>query len=103
MNWQITNLLVKQLVDGLANVVVIVEWTCSKADGDAFGSISQSTQLQPPSSDSFTPYDHLTKDQVLGWIWSSGVDKASVESSVQAQISQSKAPAPVVGLAIPWN
>jgi hypothetical protein len=102
MNWQITNLLVKQLVNGMANVVVVVDWACSKADGDAFGSISQSTQLQPPSSDSFTPYDKLSKDQVLGWIWSSGVDKSSVESSVQAQIDQSKASAPVVGLAIPW-
>jgi hypothetical protein len=44
----------------------------------------------------------LTEAQVLGWCWDNGVDKASVEASVEKQIVE-QANAPVVALPLPWS
>jgi hypothetical protein len=50
----------------------------------------------------FTPYANLTQEQVLGWIWANGVDKASAEAAVQTQIDNQINP-PVTSPALPWS
>jgi len=50
----------------------------------------------------YTPYAQLTQDQVLGWIWAGGVDKAATEAAVQAQIDNLINP-PVVQPPLPWS
>jgi hypothetical protein len=49
----------------------------------------------------FTPYNQLTKDQVLGWIWANGVDKDATEAAVEGQIENQKNP-PIVSPKLPW-
>jgi len=49
----------------------------------------------------FTPYDQLTQNQVLGWCWANGVDKAATEASVQTQINNEINP-PVIQPPLPW-
>jgi len=49
----------------------------------------------------YTPYTDLTQDQVLGWIWASGVDKTATEASVEQQI-QNQIDPPVVTPPLPW-
>jgi hypothetical protein len=49
----------------------------------------------------FTPYADLTQDQVLGWIWTAGVDKVNVELDLASQIELQVNP-PVVVLPLPW-
>jgi hypothetical protein len=49
----------------------------------------------------YTPYADLTQDQVLGWVWSSGVDKDATEAAVQQQIDNAINP-PVVTPQLPW-
>jgi hypothetical protein len=50
---------------------------------------------------SFTPYANLTQDQVLGWIWASGVDKDATEAAVEQQIQNQINP-PIVTPPLPW-
>jgi hypothetical protein len=50
---------------------------------------------------SFIPYQDLTLDIVLGWIWANGVDKAATEAAVQTQIDNQINP-PVISPQLPW-
>jgi hypothetical protein len=52
--------------------------------------------------EAFTPYDQLTKEQVLGWIWANGVDKDATEAAVAQQIENQINP-PIVSPALPWS
>jgi hypothetical protein len=51
--------------------------------------------------ENFTPYNQLTQDQVLGWVWANGVDKAATEAAVEGQIQNQKNP-PIVSPKLPW-
>lgn len=103
--WRIGQLIVKPTDGDRANVVIISDWTCSGQEivgevshnGSCYGTAS----FGPPSDD-FTEFDDLTKDQVLGWIWASGVDKDAIEANVADQIERSKNP-PTVSLPPPWS
>ena len=60
-----------------------------------------SFDLMRPEGGSFTPYANLTQEQVLGWCWAGGVDKAAIESGIQTQIDGQINP-PVVQPPLPW-
>jgi hypothetical protein len=49
----------------------------------------------------FIPYQDLTLDIVLGWIWANGVDKAATEAAVQTQIDNQINP-PIITPTLPW-
>lgn len=100
-NWTVTAMDCYPQADGETDVVFNVHWTCSGVDGDYSGSVYATCQVPAPSG-SFTPYASLTQDQVLGWIWANGVDKAVTEDAVQSQIDNAKNP-PVVTPALPWS
>lgn len=51
-------------------------------------------------SDAFIPYEELTQQTVLEWVWSS-IDKDNMETSLLNQIEQQKHP--VIKQGIPWN
>ena len=78
--------------------VTTAHWRCTGVDGDLSASIYATcgwSEGQPT-----TPYAQLTQDQVLGWVWASGVDKDATEAAVAAQIAEQKAPKQASGL--PW-
>jgi hypothetical protein len=83
-----------------ADVVFVVHWTCSGTDGTYNSSIYATCGVPSPSG-SFTPYDQLTQNQVLGWIWANGVNKTAIESAVVQQINNQINP-PVVSPPLPW-
>ena len=102
--WAVTNLDCKVQEDGLSDVVYQCHWRCSatEVDGDKTYSASvYSTCSVPGPGTPFTPYADLTQDQVLGWIWANGVDKAATEAAVQQQIELQKHPV-VVSPPLPW-
>jgi hypothetical protein len=101
INWIIKQLLVKKTEASLSDVVITVTWSCRGSDGTISTVMAGCVSFAPPSGD-FTPYDKLTEEQVLGWCWDSGVDKASVEASVEQQIIE-MANAPVVSQPLPWS
>jgi hypothetical protein len=101
INWIIKQLLVQKTEGSLSDVVITANWSCRGSDGTFSAVLTGCASFAPPSGD-FTPYDQLTEAQVLGWCWDNGVDKASVEASVEQQIVE-QADAPVVSLPLPWS
>lgn len=102
--WDIAQL-ERHLPDGETcpdGAVYTVHWTVSlEEDGEtasAYGSIG----LGDPSPESFTPFDQLTKEQVIGWVLSTlGVDQVvSIEEALHNQIQQKLHPTSAAG--VPW-
>lgn len=100
-NWAISRLDCYPQSKGQTDVVFNIHWQLTGTDGTYTGNV-YSTCAVPAPTDLFTAYADLTLDQVLGWIWSNGVDQASAEAAVQAQIDAQINP-PVVSPALPWN
>jgi hypothetical protein len=98
--WSVTAMNCYPDAEGQSDVVFTVHWTCAGTDGTYNGS-AYSTCSVPAPTGSFTPYADLTQEQVLGWIWNSGVDKDATEASVAQQIQNQVNP-PVVTPALPW-
>lgn len=103
--WSITKMEVVPQLDGETDVVVQATWVCTGVDGvngklytdaaEGTGSFSAPQQGQP-----FTPYDQLTQEQVLAWIWQT-ISQEKIESGVQGQLNNQINP-PVVSLPLPW-
>jgi hypothetical protein len=99
--WAVTAMDEYPEVDGEQDVVFNVHWSCSGVQDEYTGSVYSTQAVTTDAEAPFTPYAQLTQDQVLGWIWASGVDKASAEAAVQQQIDNLQNP-PVVSLPLPW-
>jgi hypothetical protein len=106
MNWTVSAMDCKVSEDNLSDVVFNVHWRCSatEVDGDKTysASVYSTCSVPGPNPASFTPYASLTQEQVLGWIWANGVDKAATEAAVAQQIYLQKNPV-VVSPPLPWN
>jgi hypothetical protein len=93
ITWNIAQL-DRKTADGF---VTCAHWTVSATDGDfsasAYGSVGFSGDL-------VTPYENLTQEQVLGWVWEQ-IDKAEIEANLTKQIEAQKNPVSVAG--VPWN
>ena len=106
--WLIERLLVKPLEGSNPDVVITADWRCNGTETTGSGDTEQtysgtcygSCSFQPPSG-SFTPYEDLTQDQVLGWCYENGVDKTAIEANVSLQIQNQINP-PVLTLPLPW-
>lgn len=105
MTWAVTQMDCYPKADNQTDVVFTVHWTCSGSqtvNGQTYnGSVYATCSLPAPTGADFTPYDQLTEQQVLGWIWANGVDKFSAESAVATQIQNQINP-PVVTPPLPW-
>ena len=97
IKWTITNL-DRQTADGF---VTTAHWTCSGVDGEFSASVYATCSWQETAETSLIPYEDLTQEQVLNWIWTSGVDKEATEAAVAAQIEAQKNPVTASGL--PWD
>ena len=91
----------KPSADGLTNVVISANWRCNGNQGDYYGTCYGTAQFGPPDPTDFTAYPDLTQDQVLNWVFNSGVDKAGVEANVNNQIANQINP-PIISPALPW-
>ena len=100
LSWIIERLFVKPTEGSLTDVVITADWRCNGTDETYSGTCYGSCSFQPPSG-SFTPYDDLTQEQVLGWCFANGVDKTTIEANVTQQINDQINP-PVVTLPLPW-
>ena len=91
--------------EGETDVVLVVHWQrngTQEQDGKTYnGSVYSICYVTYTSGSPYTPYADLTLDQVLGWIWASGVDKDATEAAVNQQIAQAINP-PVITPPLPW-
>jgi hypothetical protein len=100
-NWTISALnCIPQTPEG-ADYVTVAHWQCTGTDGTYNASVYSTCSLPVVQGTTFIPYQDLTLDIVLGWIWANGVDKAATEAAVQTQIDNLINP-PVVNLPLPW-
>jgi len=90
--WRVVSL-DRNTADGF---VTTAHWTCSDVDGEFSGSVYGSVGF---SGDLVTPYEDLTQEQVLGWVWEQ-IDKDGIEANLTAQIEAQKNPVSETG--VPW-
>ena len=102
ITWSVTAMDAYPQAEGQTDVVFTVHWTCAGVQDTYQSSVYSTCGVTYSSGTPYTPYAQLTQDQVLGWIWAGGVDKAATEAAVQAQIDNLINP-PVVQPALPWS
>ena len=107
INWRVGTLECYPTYEQNTDVVFTVHWDCvgsETANNVTYnGRVYGATGVTYHSGSEFTPYNQLTQDQVLGWVWDSmGTEqKNSYETNVQTQIDNQINP-PVVILPLPW-
>lgn len=104
-DWTITKMQVVPQLDGETDVVVDATWVCTgveEANGRAYTNSTQGVGsfALPQQGQPFTPYDQLTQEQVLGWVWQT-ISKEKIESGVQGQLNNQINP-PTSELPLPW-
>ena len=92
ITWKITNL-DRKTSDGF---VTTAHWTATAVNGEHTASVYSTVSWDGEPN---VPYDQLTEETVLGWVWQS-VDKEATEASLTAQIAEQKAPSKATG--VPW-
>jgi hypothetical protein len=102
ITWTVTAMDCYPQEGGNTDVVFNVHWTCAGTDGTYNASVYSTCAVPAPTGSAFTPYDQLTQDQVLGWVWANGVDKFTTEAAVVQQIDNQINP-PVVTPPLPWS
>lgn len=93
ITWNIANL-DRNTEDGF---VTTAHWTVIATDGTFFASVYDCCRF---SGNLVTPYENLTKEQVLGWVWEQ-VNKEETEANLVAQIEAQKNPVTITG--VPWQ
>ncbi len=96
-------------IEGHSEVVLTAGWQCTAnqvvtGTPDVWYSTSASGLSafpMPATGGSFTPYDQLTQEQVLGWCWANGVVHTAVEAEVTAQLANHVSP-PTTTPPLPW-
>jgi hypothetical protein len=102
-NWTIQAMDCVPQEDGHTDVVVVAHWNVSASDGTYTSSVygTQSFTYNPESS--FTPYEDLTQEQVVGWVQEAMGEEqvASLEANLDQQIANQINP-PIVTPPLPW-
>jgi hypothetical protein len=79
--------------------VFCAHWQATAVDGEHTASIYSTCSWADGTVN--TPYDQLTQETVLGWVWANGVDKTATEAALAAQIEAQKNPVTATGT--PWS
>ena len=99
--WTITQLDCYPEAEGQMDVAFNTHWTCAGTDGTYNASVYSTQTVNYVAGTPYTPYADLTQDQVLGWIWGSGVNKDATEILV-AQLIENQVNPPVITPPLPW-
>jgi hypothetical protein len=81
------------------NFVTCAHWQSTATDGDYTASIYSTCSWADGTP--VIPYENLTQETVLGWVWANGVDKQATEDALAANIALQKNP--VTSTGVPWG
>jgi hypothetical protein len=98
--WVIEWMQCKPTEGTLTDVVVTAAWRCNGVQDTYYATIYSTCSFPMPDG-TFTPYADLTEEQVLGWCYANGVDKAATEKAIQANIDNQINP-PIIQPPLPW-
>ena len=104
-NWTIEQLRCLPQAEGKTKVVTEAHWRCTatkEQDEKSYSSTNYGVSTFTYKGGDFTEYDSLTLDDVLGWVWESGVDKPEIEARLNLNIADLVNP-PVVVHPLPWS
>ena len=101
ITWTITAMDCYPQAEGQTDVVFTCHWTCSGVQDTYSASVYSTCSVTYTAGSPYTPYADLTQNEVLSWIWASGVDQAATEAAVNQQIAQQINPS-VVQPPLPW-
>lgn len=93
ITWNISQL-DRRTEDGF---VQTAHWQANATDGEHAASVYATCSWS--GDEPAIPYDSLTKERVLEWVWSQ-VDKEAAEAQLAAQIEAQKNPVTQTG--VPW-
>ena len=80
--------------------ITVAHWRVVAVDGDYSASAYGTCGFTPDATDpNFKPYDEVTEDEVLSWVWAS-VDPDAAEASLAQQVEAQKNP--VIATGTPW-
>jgi hypothetical protein len=80
--------------------ITVAHWRTDAVDGDFSASAYGTCSFSPdPESENFKPYDEVTEEEVLSWVWDS-VGKDATEASLEEQIESQRTPKTSTGT--PW-
>jgi hypothetical protein len=83
--WTFPRLDAAPAIDGLSNVVRTVHWRLT-ATRDGVADIAYgSVELPPPDPQDFTPFEHVSKEQVIEWT------EEAIEAQQEGQVANIKA------------
>lgn len=99
--WTVSQMDAYPQADGEQDVVFTVHWNLIAVDAAYQGYVYGSQKVSVNPDEPFTPYADLTEEQVLNWIWDSGVNKSEQEALVATQIENQINPT-VVTPPLPW-
>jgi len=102
--WSVVQMDAYPEYEGETDVVFTVHWTLNGTDGTYNGSVYGTVGVTIDEGATFTPYEDLTLDQVIGWVQDAlGEEQvASYEANVAQQIADQIDP-PVVTPPLPWS
>lgn len=96
--WKIENL----EADTSTGMVSIAHWRCTASEDGVSSSAYGSTGFNnPPAGYSPIPLANLTEQNVLDWVWTSGVDREETEAMLSNSVNIKKAPQ--VENTLPWD
>ena len=78
--------------------ITVAHWRATAVDGDYSASVYSTCGWSEGVVQ--IPYADVTEQEVLDWIWDSGVDKDATEANLAGQIELQKNPVQQPGL--PW-
>ena len=97
ITWQVQNM-TRDLSNGF---VITVAWGCT-ASQDSASAFYGGTTVYAQESDNFIPYDQLTEEIVLGWVYEAlGDQKAEIEATLTAKVEKQLNPTTANGM--PWE
>ena len=79
--------------------VITAHWQATAVDGEYSASIYSTCGWAEGTPT--IPYEDLTQETVLNWVWANGVDKQATEDALTAQIDLQKNPVQATGT--PWG
>lgn len=90
--WKIENIDVYPSFDGKTNVVYSVHWRCGLIDGIS------TFQL----SDQFVPFESLTEETVLGWVWAKTPKEVWEARATKAEEEAANPKPEPMTVSLPW-
>jgi hypothetical protein len=105
IDWMKTS---SETINGFTQPVISAGWRCIGTETinnqiytNAFYNSIEFNQ--PKVGDTFTSFEQLTQEQVIGWCWQKEVNQQNIEEAIQSNINLQAAPKEVTHHKLPWQ